>query len=480
MRGIICFLTLTLVLAWAPWPAGAEDRALLIGVGKYRLSGIDLPGIDRDIAAMRRMARRLGFKPGQIKTLENQQATRSAIRQAMREWLIEGVTPEDRVLFHFSGHGSQIPDLDGDEGDGVDEVLMTYDAGFERQRLVRTFEDDEFGRLLARIPARTVLIFIDACHSGTATKGYKSLSVSGQDRESEYYRFRFFYYPGMPRGLPSGGRTTGRQAMVSRAVGSSNYVSLSAARDDEQAIGTEKGGFFTRAIVAAVEEAARAGRPITMEDLEAKAAGFIRSKVTVPKLVHRPQLFGNMQMAKVNLFRSITPGQQTTVTPTTQPTVTASIPAKHWSALERLADKASYRLGVKTNKTRFKVGDALIINCRVTRAGYLNVLNVSPGDNRATVLFPNKFHRNNRVKANTTVTIPGPGDAFVLRARPPLGRSLVVVIHTKNKINAYQEGEGSVTSLFKTLSTKSLKGFTVEKNRPGGYGAAKIITVLED
>jgi len=34
------------------------------------------------------------------------------------KWLFEGVGPGDRVVFHFSGHGSYTADLDKDEGRG--------------------------------------------------------------------------------------------------------------------------------------------------------------------------------------------------------------------------------------------------------------------------------------------------------------------------------------------------------------------------
>jgi hypothetical protein len=36
-------------------------------------------------------------------------------------WLVEDARPTDTLFFHFSGHGGQIKDLDGDEADGFDE-----------------------------------------------------------------------------------------------------------------------------------------------------------------------------------------------------------------------------------------------------------------------------------------------------------------------------------------------------------------------
>jgi metacaspase-1 len=42
-------------------------------------------------------------------------------------WLVEGAQPHDSLFFHYSGHGGQTPDLDGDEDDGFDEVIFPVD-----------------------------------------------------------------------------------------------------------------------------------------------------------------------------------------------------------------------------------------------------------------------------------------------------------------------------------------------------------------
>ncbi len=63
-------------------------------------------------------------------------------------------------------------------------------------------------------------------------------------------------------------------------------------------------------------------------------------------------------------------------------------------------------MNIEMNQSSFNVGDKLVITCDVKKDGYLNILNVSPGDEKATVLFPNRIHKENQVKAGTSVTIP--------------------------------------------------------------------------
>ena len=137
-------------LGLAPLPSVAESRALLVGVGHYQYPGIDLPAIDLDLERMRETLNRLGFENRQIRTLLDEQATSTAVVKEFATWLREGVKPDDRVVFYFSGHGSNVPDLDGDESDRADEVLVTHDmrrrnvAG--RSTLQGVVTDDQIAR----------------------------------------------------------------------------------------------------------------------------------------------------------------------------------------------------------------------------------------------------------------------------------------------------------------------------------------------
>lgn len=111
-----------------------------------------------------------GYKNGDIVMLiddtsnARQMPTKQNILDAMR-WLVKDAQPHDALFFHYSGHGGQVPDKDGDEVDGLDEVIYPVDykkAGF--------IVDDEMHRIMVKtLPAgcRLTAIF-DSCHSGTA------------------------------------------------------------------------------------------------------------------------------------------------------------------------------------------------------------------------------------------------------------------------------------------------------------------------
>lgn len=77
--------------------------------------------------------------------------------------------PSTLIFISFSGHGSQLPDFDGDEADGFDETFCTVDAetGDFGQQIV----DDELSALLkSRVPkpnGSVCAILTDCCHSET-------------------------------------------------------------------------------------------------------------------------------------------------------------------------------------------------------------------------------------------------------------------------------------------------------------------------
>lgn len=154
-----------------------------------------------------------------------------------------------------------------------------------------------------------------------------------------------------------------------------------------------------------------------------------------------------------------------------------------WSKLSTLTQRAGFAVQVSANRDVYKVGDRLVLTCRVDRPGYLNVINVDRGSDKAIVLFPNRLHRDNRVGPGQ-LTIPSPDDSFVLSAEEPRGRSLVVVFHTDKPINAFEESSLAATKVFRILSQGTMKGFRVEERRQEQtnqpvFGAGRIIVRVE-
>jgi len=80
-------------------------------------------------------------------------------------WLVANAQPNDNLFFHYSGHGGQTEDLDGDEEDGYDETIYPVDFKQAGQII-----DDELHWVLVRPlpPGCRLTAIMDCCHSGSA------------------------------------------------------------------------------------------------------------------------------------------------------------------------------------------------------------------------------------------------------------------------------------------------------------------------
>ena len=92
-------------------------RALLIGVNEYRIDGANLRGCVNDVANIERLLIKLfEFPATSIKKLVDGQATKKKIEAGIKS-LFKGSKAGDVLFLHYSGHGSNTPDLNGDEAD---------------------------------------------------------------------------------------------------------------------------------------------------------------------------------------------------------------------------------------------------------------------------------------------------------------------------------------------------------------------------
>ncbi|MDF0644477.1 MAG: caspase family protein [Nitrospira sp.] len=161
-------------------------RALLIGINKYRAVP-KLQGSLNDIETMRQiLITRWGFSEQHIRLLTDEQATRAGILAALNQFVGETVA-QDMVYIHYSGHGSQVADLNGDEPeDHLDETLVPQDG---RSGTIPDITDDELEAIFKRLPTSRAFIVLDSCHSGTATRSLDIRTRSiPQDTRLDLYR----------------------------------------------------------------------------------------------------------------------------------------------------------------------------------------------------------------------------------------------------------------------------------------------------
>ncbi|MGB3236904.1 MAG: caspase family protein [Geitlerinemataceae cyanobacterium] len=153
--------------------------ALLVGINEYpEISGFaPLRGCVTDVELQRQLLiHRFGFNPADILTLTDAEATRSNILTAFEEHLVKLAKPTDVVVFHYSGHGSQVTDPDGDFPDGLNSTFVPVDSALPpafpfEGGVVRDIMGHTLFLLMSALQSEQVTVVLDSCHSGGGTRG---------------------------------------------------------------------------------------------------------------------------------------------------------------------------------------------------------------------------------------------------------------------------------------------------------------------
>mmetsp|Transcript_16721 Transcript_16721/g.25127 ORF Transcript_16721/g.25127 Transcript_16721/m.25127 type:complete len:479 (+) Transcript_16721:104-1540(+) len=152
--------------AQPPIMASGKRKALLIGIN-YKGTRAELRGCINDVHRMRQYLLTQSFPPQETIILTDDNAQMMPSRANILryiDWLVSGTQRGDSLFFHFSGHGAQQEDLDGDEEDGYDETIVPCDF----KRAGQITDDELWKRLVAPLPEGSRLTSImDCCHSGT-------------------------------------------------------------------------------------------------------------------------------------------------------------------------------------------------------------------------------------------------------------------------------------------------------------------------
>lgn len=160
----------------------AEKYALIIAIGDYPSStGWSKISSLNDIPLIKESLTFQGFSEENISIIKDEQATKQGIIDAIKK-LKKKLNAGDIVVIHYSGHGQQIFDNNGDEADLKDEALVPYDASVRYSEIYKGenhIRDDELANIIASIrnllgSNGQMLMLLDSCHSGSATRGGKA------------------------------------------------------------------------------------------------------------------------------------------------------------------------------------------------------------------------------------------------------------------------------------------------------------------
>jgi hypothetical protein len=148
-----------------------------VGINKFQNLPTNnwLQGCVNDANDMEALLKKwLGFAPGDIVKLTDNQATKANIMKNIKE-MVDGAKQGkySYLVFSISSHGTQVPDTSRDEPDFRDEAYCPYDlavAGnvWDPNHIII---DDELHDLFVQLPQNVLLeVYADTCHSGDSLK----------------------------------------------------------------------------------------------------------------------------------------------------------------------------------------------------------------------------------------------------------------------------------------------------------------------
>lgn len=147
-----------------------------------------------------------------------------------------------------------------------------------------------------------------------------------------------------------------------------------------------------------------------------------------------------------------------TVTTTVEPVKGAGPPAKREtaSAVFYVADAtagaqpdeddtSSIKIRIWSEKAKYRAGEPLRLLFETNRDAYVTLVNIGTTGG-VTILYPNRFSADNRVKAGTVYRVPGSGDNYEIALNGPAGVELVYALVTTQplKFNEADFGGGAL------------------------------------
>lgn len=163
-------------------------KALCVGINKFKnYSSATLQGCVNDAKDMSSLLQKLlGFAKADITTLLDAQATKANIMKYLKA-MVDGAKAGryNYLVFSMSSHGTQVPDISGDEPDHADEAFCPHDLAQSGNQWAKNYiiTDDELRDLFIKLPSEVLLeVYLDTCHSGTGLKAIDLLL----DRKPRY------------------------------------------------------------------------------------------------------------------------------------------------------------------------------------------------------------------------------------------------------------------------------------------------------
>jgi len=383
-------------------PPLAANHALIITVSDYPRS--PLPGVVNDRKLGLELAQRFGVPAHDIVELSEQQVTREGLKQALAS-IDRQLLPGDKLFVYFSGHGARY--LNKATGQCTESLVM------QDMHVVTNTEFAEMIKPLSTKADKTV-IMLDACHAGGVAQvaGARGLSAANG------MRAKFSPEASSPQCSVAVNEGSFSQSRgVDLNTTDHNLVILAAARKNEVAWDTSKGGALTynfeQCLNGQASDQDHSGS-ISMQEL----SDCVQSRLD------RTQEDAARQHATLAGNGALIPA----FTP-----AAAAAPNQPVDTLAALTDIYNQRddrwqVQVSLDQPTLKIGSNLGMTVRSDRDGYVYVFYRGTQPDSFYLLFPNQLDGANTISAQQDLRLPRAN--WAVTALGPRGTDHLLVLVT--------------------------------------------------
>jgi hypothetical protein len=400
-----------------------SNHALIITVSEYQKS--PLPGVLTDRKLGIELAQRFGVPQQNIVELSEQQVTREGLKQAFAS-MNQSMMPGDKLYVYFSGHGARY--FNKATGQCTESLVMQD---------MRVVSNAEFAGMIRPLSAKAdkTVVMLDSCHSGGVAQATGARSFAAG------YRPKFSAEASSPQcslavnlGSFSGARG------VDFHTTDHNMVILAAARNNEVAWDTSKGGAMTynfeQCLAGGAVDTDHSGA-LSMQELTACVQARL-DKTQEDSARQHATLAGNA--ALVPAFGDAPPGSASVGSAPPAAAANAVPPAPTNTfvpapidTLATLNDIFSQRddrwqVDATLASPALKIGSNLSMSVRSARDGYVYVFYRGSQTDSLYLLFPNTLDAANTLKANQSVQLPR--QDWSVTALGPKGTDYLLVMVT--------------------------------------------------
>jgi caspase domain-containing protein/uncharacterized protein DUF4384 len=394
-----------------------SNHALIITVSEYQKS--PLPGVLTDRKLGIELAKRFGVPPQNIVELAEQQVTREGLKQAFAG-MNQVMMPGDKLYVYFSGHGARY--FNKTSGQCTESLVMQD---------MRVVTNAEFANMIKPLSAKAdkTVVMLDSCHSGgvALAAGSRSLAAS--------YRPKFSAEASSPQcslavNLGSFSQARGLDFHTT----DHNMVILAAARNNEVAWDTSKGGAMTynfeQCLAGGAADADHSGA-LSMQELTACVQARL-DKTQEDAARQHATLAGNA--ALVPAFSEGPPNSPGNPPPAGNsppaPGDAAPVAIDTLATLNDIFNQRDDRWQVDATlaSPSLKIGSNLSMSVHSAREGFVYLFYRGTQPDSLYLLFPNSLDSSNAIKANQSLELPR--QEWSVTALGPKGTDYLMVMVT--------------------------------------------------